>query len=302
MARFLATSEQMDRQIKALSGGAFGQEIQNTIKRMQELSHPEIPSAHDYLSSMYSARAIAEAMRADRTLIEAAQSARWFEELQVPTFGQHLSDLFKTQSFDDQVGQLNRTIETLSSIPSFIGEFEFEDEAIDYEDDEHTDADGADMLPEDVRERIARVEYLPVRLVEAIHESPDLMRGLQPREFEEFVAEILQGLGFESVTLTPPSGDGGRDIFATQRVNGISYLVNFECKRYAQNRKVGPRILRNLLGVCETPKTQANLGVLVTTSTFTSGAKELIVADTRLDGKDFDDLVAWVKSYFSHKG
>jgi HJR/Mrr/RecB family endonuclease len=120
------------------------------------------------------------------------------------------------------------------------------------------------------------------------------MHRLTPREFEEFTAEILGALGFRDIILTPRAADGGRDVIASQEVNGIPLMFYFECKKYAEGHKVQLDTLRALLGVVAHNSTEANIGVLVTTSSFTAGAKKLILSECRLDGKDYDGIIGWV--------
>jgi len=149
--------------------------------------------------------------------------------------------------------------------------------------------------PERMTETLRRVDFLPLHLIDAILQSPDLLHSVSPREFEIVVAELLERVGFERVQLTPQSGDGGRDILATARVGGIPMVCAVECKRFAPENKVGVEFVRALLGTISTPDTKANMGILVTTSGFTSGASKLILADTLLDGRDFDGVCEWIE-------
>lgn len=167
-----------------------------------------------------------------------------------------------------------------------IGEF-------DGTDDSETDIEVAEFEP--VYERFSLVQLLPLRVLDAIAEQPELMRGLDPRDFEKLVAELLNSLGFENIILTPRSGDGGRDVLATKFTAGIPLLFSFECKRYAN--KIGLDIMRGLLGSVAHGPTKANKGVLVTISSFTSGASDFIVSEPLVDGKDFNDLVGWLSTY-----
>jgi restriction system protein len=151
-------------------------------------------------------------------------------------------------------------------------------------------------MPDEAHERLLRVEFLPIRLIHEIKRRPEIMKGLSPRNFERMTAELLSGLGFEDVVLTPRSGDGGRDVVAVQRFRGIPVLFAFECKQYTKKR-IQLETLRGLLGTVAHGPTMANIGVLVTTSQFTSGARKFILGEARIDGKDFDDLVQWLGEY-----
>jgi len=144
------------------------------------------------------------------------------------------------------------------------------------------------------QERIVRVDRLPWRLLRAIFQDPRHLRQLTPRQFEKFTAEILDALDFHDIILTSATSDGGRDVIATKQVNGIPLTFYFECKKYAEENKVGLETVRALLGVVAYDSRKANIGVLVTTSTFTAGAKKLIMSECRLDGKDYDGIIGWV--------
>lgn len=125
-------------------------------------------------------------------------------------------------------------------------------------------------------------------LIRRLALRPELMRELDPRKFEELVAELLRDKGYE-VKLTPRSKDGGRDILAIKRDDIGSALTLVECKRYAHNNKVGVDIVRGLYGVVSAE--QATRGLLATTSYFTSGAKAFRdQVPYRLGLADFDIL------------
>ena len=84
---------------------------------------------------------------------------------------------------------------------------------------------------------------------------------------------------------------------ATQQVNEIPVLCAFECKRYAEDNRVGVAALRGLLGTIAHHRTKANIGVLVTTATFTRGSREFIISEALIDGRDFNDIVKWLREY-----
>lgn len=150
------------------------------------------------------------------------------------------------------------------------------------------------ILPPKHQEKIIRVENIPFRLIHAILSDPRHMHNLTPRQFEEFIADVVGHLGFSNIILTPISGDGGRDVIASNEINGIPITFFFECKKYAEGNKIQLDTLRSLLGTVAHHATEANMGVLVTTSTFTKGCKNLIMSECRLDGKDYDGLLGWV--------
>ena len=137
-------------------------------------------------------------------------------------------------------------------------------------------------------------------LITALKSSPDLMREISSREFEEVVTEIFRAKGFE-VDLTQRTSDGGKDIIAIHTDSlGIRSKYFIECKRYAESNKVGVALVRALQGVKNT-KDGPNKTILVTTSTFTSGAKKFVEHeasskwDVTLAG--YDTLVGWLNDY-----
>ena len=136
------------------------------------------------------------------------------------------------------------SIQQLDILGGLIGEFAYPNEST--EDSAGNELAGEER--EEVESRIVQVEFLPQRLFDAIRNEPKLMRGLEPRQFEEFTADLLSKLGFGGIQLTPRSGDGGRDIIATRVVNDIPVVMAFECKKYAESNKIGPNFLRALLG------------------------------------------------------
>lgn len=94
--------------------------------------------------------------------------------------------------------------------------------------------------------------------------------GMDGHEFEYFCADLLRKDGFSEVSVTKGSGDQGVDILATK--GGIRYAI--QCKNYA-----------SALG--NTPVQEVNagktfynchVGVVMTNSTFTAGAKTLAQA------------------------
>lgn len=91
--------------------------------------------------------------------------------------------------------------------------------------------------------------------------------GMEGHAFEHFCAELLQKNGFSNVSVTPGSGDQGVDILAEK--SGIKYAI--QCKNFAS-------------ALSNTPVQEVNagkqfynchVGVVLTNSTFTPGAKKL---------------------------
>ena len=159
-----------------------------------------------------------------------------------------------------------------------------------------------ELVPPETLDRLRQVEFAPICVLDRVLRDPETMRALEARDFESFIAALVDELGFENVVLTPRSGDEGRDVVATMTVHGISMVCAFECKRYAQDRPVGPDIARALLGVITHGSTRATKGIVVTTSSFTPAATKFILTEPSLDGRDFDGVVKWLQTYASKRG
>jgi HJR/Mrr/RecB family endonuclease len=122
--------------------------------------------------------------------------------------------------------------------------------------------------------------------------EPEGLIRLASRRFEELVAELLIREGMR-VYLTPPTKDGGIDIFAETDTIFGKHLYLVECKRYAKTNPVGVSIVRALYGVIEDQN--ATKGVIVTTSDFTKGAKNFNdLHKNRMDLRNYDSLVRWL--------
>jgi len=158
---------------------------------------------------------------------------------------------------------------------------------------ENLDVNGSEVA-DDSREALIRVDRLPFAILAEVMRSPETLQELSPRQFEEFVASILEKLKFQDIVLTPRSADGGKDVVARKIVNGIPLSIYFECKKYSRGHKVQLETVRALLGTISHDCHQVNKGVLVTTSRFTKGCTDFILSDARLDGKDYDGILGWI--------
>lgn len=129
--------------------------------------------------------------------------------------------------------------------------------------------------------------------IEKVVRNRDTIYKLTSREFEELVAQVFENNGY-NVMLTPETRDGGCDILATYEVNGLSFMIIIECKKYGKKNKVGISLVRSLLGVQKDQN--ANKGVLVTSSTFTRGAVSFAKKQNKLiDLIDIDELLRMMK-------
>ena len=107
-------------------------------------------------------------------------------------------------------------------------------------------------------------------------------------------------MGWE-VELTQQTRDGGKDILAYLNTDLGRMLCLVEAKHYRKDRKIGVDLVRTLYGtLCDA---QANSAMLITTSSFTSGAQEFQQRhEYQLGLRDYADVVNWIMKYkTSHK-
>lgn len=130
--------------------------------------------------------------------------------------------------------------------------------------------------------------------------KPELIYKISPRQFEEFIAELLSKEGL-SVQLTPQTHDGGRDILAFCNTPVGKHLYYVECKRNSPNRPVDVSVVRSLHGVLISDK--ATAGMIVTTSYFSNEAKKYSSEiKHQMSLRDYHDLKTWIsKIYFSNQ-
>ncbi|OGO27228.1 MAG: hypothetical protein A2Z16_02810 [Chloroflexi bacterium RBG_16_54_18] len=102
-------------------------------------------------------------------------------------------------------------------------------------------------------------------IIELLEKDPFLAYQINAIKWEEIVAGAYQKAGFDEVTLTPRSGDYGRDIIAVKRGLGTVRIID-QVKAYNPNHLVTADDVRALLGVLEGDK--ASKGFLSTTSDF----------------------------------
>ncbi len=163
------------------------------------------------------------------------------------------------------------------------------------EEQEERDESEIQVFPAETLQRLREIQFLPITDVLAIRKDPRLMRELSPRKFEFLIAEVLNGLGYEDIVITDESGDGGIDVYATKKVNGIPLIFGFECKRYGEKNKIQLGVVRSLLGSVVQSNTSVAVGVLVTTSFFTKGAINFFAENANIQGRDFDGVVDWIR-------
>jgi restriction system protein len=101
------------------------------------------------------------------------------------------------------------------------------------------------------------------------------LQSLPAAGFERFCQRLLRESGFQEVTITGRSGDGGIDGIGVLQVNAlVSFKVLFQCKKYAGS--VTPSHVRDFRGAMTG---RADKGIILTTGSFTSEARKEAVRD-----------------------
>lgn len=122
-----------------------------------------------------------------------------------------------------------------------------------------------------------------------------VVRQLPPDGFERLCQRLLREAGFERVTVTGRSGDGGIDGHGLVQVNPfVSFKVLFQCKRYTGS--VSSPQVRDFRGAMAG---RADKGLMLTTGSFTADAR----GEAHRDGVhpielvDADQLVDMLEKY-----
>jgi len=121
----------------------------------------------------------------------------------------------------------------------------------------------------------------------------EALMSLSPAGFEAFSQRLLRESGFQGVTVTGRSGDGGIDGNGILEVNPlVSFKVLFQCKRVSSS--VGAGAVRDFRGAMAG---RADKGIILTTGSFTSDARKEAVRDgvppiELVDGEKLVDMLA----------
>jgi restriction system protein len=102
-------------------------------------------------------------------------------------------------------------------------------------------------------------------IINWLAKDPNVAYEISPEKWEEIVAGAYRKAGFEEVTLTPRSGDHGRDVIAIKKGLGLVRVID-QVKAFRPPNLVTANDVRALMGVLQTDG--ASKGFLTTTSDF----------------------------------
>lgn len=138
-------------------------------------------------------------------------------------------------------------------------------------------------------------------LINRINNSTSFLKEMpysDHRIFEELVAEIFKEFGY-SIELTKKTRDGGKDIIALKRREGlVEEKILIECKHWEDKVDVNP--VRNLIGVAISQEELPTGIILATTSYFTKDAEKIDINSAikiELERKDYEDILEWIQEY-----
>jgi restriction endonuclease Mrr len=131
-------------------------------------------------------------------------------------------------------------------------------------------------------------------LIHELSQSPDKLRSITHRAFEELIAHLFARFGY-SVELASQTRDGGRDIIAIKHTEvSAKYLI--ECKHPKTDAKIGIAPVRELLAVKVDER--ATKAILATTSYLSKDARLFVERHKwELEVRDFDGVMDWIKKY-----
>lgn len=95
------------------------------------------------------------------------------------------------------------------------------------------------------------------------------IQAMNPANVERLFLRVLREEGFSQLEHVGKPGDGGIDGTGVYRVSLLAFKIYFQCKRYKSS--IGAKDIRDFRGAMEG---RGERGLFVTTSWFTSGAKD----------------------------
>jgi hypothetical protein len=150
---------------------------------------------------------------------------------------------------------------------------------------------------------LVRVVDFSPELVRFLQEDPGRLRSLTADQFERFVAERLDRMGY-NVTLTGATNrnDGGIDLIAVPKLASVgSVVIAGQMKHHSGDQRTGRDAIDRLLAWKDS---YFGVGLLVTNTSFTKDAvwtaqQERNARFLRL--RDFTDLKRWLEDRFGEE-
>jgi restriction system protein len=161
----------------------------------------------------------------------------------------------------------------------FLDQFEefrqFREQSISTEEKESEIAVGGSTDQKATPDETMRIAYRQIEDA-LIHDLLDRIRQAPPDFFERLMVNLLLSMGYGGSTENAGrtlgrSGDDGVDGVIDQDTLGLD-RVYIQAKRYAVGNNIGPGAIRDFFGSLD--KHKATKGLFVTTSQFSSSAKE----------------------------
>jgi transcriptional regulator with XRE-family HTH domain len=157
---------------------------------------------------------------------------------------------------------------------------------------------GAGMLVR--RHALVHIERFSAESLRELQLDPTKLQFLKPSEFEHFVADRLDRMGFDpTIVGQTKRKDGGIDIIAVPKIRTVAaQLIAVQVKHHTGNRKTGREVVDRLLAWKDT---YFALGLLVTNTHFTEDARWLAAEERNkvfLRLREFEDIKRWLEDNF----
>lgn len=104
------------------------------------------------------------------------------------------------------------------------------------------------------------------------------LENMDPFIFEQMIGDLLANIGYEDVQVTKRSSDGGIDVIANLRTNGLTDVNTIvQVKKYTKSN-IPDKVIRELRGSAEV----GQRGLIITTSDFTKPAIKEAKAEKKM--------------------
>ena len=125
------------------------------------------------------------------------------------------------------------------------------------------------------------------------------IRAKNAYEFQDLVATLLKAMGYYIAEVAKKGKDGGIDIIAYKDPLGVEApRIIVQVKHYANDNKVSAPAVQQLAGAL---KRSTDIGIFVTSSSFTSDAKREAHNNTKhIQLIDFNKFVELWKTYYGN--